>query len=107
MADNYNGYGVDHQSVVAGEKRENISLQEFHRFGCLWEVDGYTFFVDGVQDGEKITAPVSHIPQFILISTEVDGYRKAEKSASPKAREAVKLGDVFMVDYVRVFDFKE
>ena len=100
----YNGYGQDHQSVVAGDKRENISLQEFHRFGCLWEPDGYTFFVDGVQDGEKISAPVSHTPQFILISTEVNGYRKSEKNATKEAREAAKLGDVFMVDYVRVFD---
>ena len=72
----------------------------------LWEPDGYTFFIDGIQDGEKITEPVSQIPQFILISTEARGYRSAEHTATPEARAAAKAGDTFVVDYVRVFDKK-
>jgi len=101
----YNGYGIDHQSKVAGNGKE-VSLDEYHTFGMLWEPDGYTFFIDGVQDGEKITEPVSQIPQFILISTEARGYRSAEHTATPEARAAAKAGDTFVVDYVRVFDKK-
>lgn len=43
-------------------------------------------------------------PEFILISTEVRGYRREDAGFSfvPEAAESV--GDTFMVDYVRVFD---
>lgn len=100
----YNGYGVDHKSKWCGLDDRELSLDEYHRFGVLWEEDGYTFFIDGVQDGEKITSPVSRIPQFILLSTEVKGYRSSLHTASEKAKIAAKLGDSFNVDYVRVFD---
>ena len=99
----YNGYGVDHKSKVAGSGKE-VSSDEYHYFGMLWEPDGYTFFIDGVQDGEKITEPVSNIPQFLLISTEARGYRSSEHTASPEARAAATAGDTFTVDHIRVFD---
>ena len=102
----YNGYGVDHLCDAAGEGMD-ITLDEYHTFGMLWTPEGYTFYVDGKQDGETITGSVSHIPQFILISTEVNGYRSATHAATDEAREAAKAGDVFVVDYVRVFDIKE
>ena len=63
--------------------------------------------MDGKQDGEPITAPVSRIPQFIVLSTEVNGYRSRNHVATDEAREAAKLGDTFAVDYVRVFDIVE
>ena len=72
-----------------------------------WTPSGYTFYVDGVQDGETLTTPVSHVPQFILISTEVNGYRSSTHSATDETRETAKLGDAFIVDYVRVFDYIE
>ena len=99
----YNGYGIDHVGKVAGEGKE-LTPDEYHRFGMLWEPDGYTFYIDGIQDGEKITEPVSHIPQFIILSTEARGYRSAEHCASKEAKAAAKAGDVFIVDYVRVFN---
>lgn len=99
-ANHYNGYGVDHQAAVVGEGMD-ISLDEYHRFGMLWDENGYTFYVDGVEDGH-VDAPVSHISQFILISTEVNGYRCSAHAATDEARAAV--GDEFIVDYVRVFD---
>ena len=82
----------------------DLDVDEYHTFGMLWEKDGYTFFVDGVQDGEKVTSPVSQIPQFILISTEVMGYRGSNHAADARAYEAVTENDKFIVDYVRVFD---
>lgn len=102
----YNGYGVDHMSKVAGNGAE-LARDTYHTFGLLWEPDGYTFYIDGVQDGEKITEPVSHIPQFLILSTEARGYRSAAHTASNEAKAAAKAGDVFLVDYVRVFDCVE
>lgn len=99
----YNGYGLDHKNTTAGngKKLSHAELDEYHVFGMLWEEDGYTFYIDGKEDGH-LSSPVSRIPQFILLSTEVKGYRKKERAATDEAKAAV--GDTFVVDYVRVFD---
>lgn len=99
----YNGYGVDHEAKFVGDGK-NVSLDEYHYFGLLWEPDGYTFFIDGIQDGEKITEPISQIPEFIILSTEARGYRSSAHTASAEAKAAAAVGDVFVVDHVRVFD---
>ena len=96
----YNGYGADHKNVIHGNGI-NVSTDEFHRFGLLWTEKGYTFYVDGKEDGHS-ESPVSKIPQFILLTPEVNGYRAKEMCATEEARAAV--GDEFVVDYVRVFD---
>lgn len=96
----YGGYGADHQQENIGKGAE-LDVNQWHTFGLLWREDGYTFYVDGREDGRS-TGPVSHIPQFILISTEVMGYRKPEHAPTEEARAAI--GDTFEVDYVRVFD---
>lgn len=97
----YNGYGPDHKAAIAGKGAEGLSLDEYHTFAVEWNEDGYTFYIDGVCDGHT-DGPVSKIPQFILLTTEVHGYRTAAHCASPQAKLAV--GDKFIVDYVRVFD---
>lgn len=96
----YGGYGTDHKSVIHGETK-HLNLDVYHRFGMLWRPDGYTFYVDGQKTGHS-NAPVSKREQFILISTEVNGYRTDTQTATDEARAAV--GDEFIVDYVRVFD---
>ena len=98
----YDGYGVDHKQVGTGGLE--VSLDEFHTFGMLWTEEGYTFFVDGKQDGETITSPVSHIPQFILLSAEAKGYRSLAYVPTDEAKAAAKAGDTFVVDFVRVYD---
>ena len=96
----YNGYGADHQYVEHGETM-NLSLDEYHTFGLMWDENGYTFYVDGKEDGHS-SFPVSKTEQFILLTTEAYGYRLPQKTATKEARESV--GDEFIVDYVRVFD---
>ena len=95
------GYGLDSRRTKVGGA-DGIDQTAFHRFGLLWEPTGYTFFIDGVEDG-RITDDVSHRPEFILISTEVKGYRHDDHRPVPEAFEAIGR-DSFVVDYVRVFD---
>ncbi|MCQ2352633.1 MAG: glycoside hydrolase family 16 protein [Victivallaceae bacterium] len=95
------GYGVDSKRASCGGK-DGLDPEEFHRFGVLWDENGYTFYVDGVEDGH-IPQYVSKRPEFILISTEIKGYRKSDRKAVPIAGELVGKDD-FVVDYVRVFD---
>ena len=101
----YAGYGSQHERMCAYPGRRNGVIQMdktvFHTFGVLWERDGYTFYIDGRQSGEKVTKTVSDTEQFILISTECQSYRKNGTWA--KALEK-SLPDCFEVDYVRVYD---
>lgn len=73
----------------------------FHTFGMHWTPEKYVFYCDGVvvSTAEK---DVSQVPQFILLTTEVQGYRYEDKS---KIKTTEKFeDDAFIVDYVRVFD---
>ncbi len=94
------GYGLDMKRISTGG---NVSLDpaEFHRFGLLWTETGYTFYIDGREDG-TVTDYCSACPQFLLISTEVQGYRQDAHAPVSEAYDA--LHDTFLVDYVRVFD---
>jgi len=93
------GYGLDRHKIQIGGKL--VDETKFHRYGLLWDETGYTFYIDGVEDG-KITDRVSGCPEFILISAEPKGYRYEDHQPTPEAIAAI--GDTFLVDYVRVFD---
>lgn len=95
------GYGLDMKREKVGGR--DVSTDGWHTFGVLWDENGYTFYIDGEEDGH-IDKFVSHCPEFILISTEVMGYRTEAHTFSEEAKSAV--GDTFLVDYVRVFDRK-
>lgn len=96
------GYGHDRQSFSAGETKY-LDKEEFHRFGVYWDETGYTFYVDGKQTGKTDKNP-SDCSEFILISTEVRGYRHESHTPTKEAYDAI--GDTFVVDYVRVFEKK-
>ena len=95
------GYGLDNKCSGVGG-RKDIDMTVFHRFGVLWDETGYTFYIDGVEDG-KVTDYISKRPEFILISTEVQGYRHKEHKPVKEAFDIIGK-DAFIVDYVRVFD---
>ncbi len=95
------GYGLDCKPVRVGGGWE-IDPTVFHRYGMLWDENGYTFYVDGKEDGH-ISENVSHRPEFILISTEVKGYRHEDHQPVKEAFDIIGK-DEFIVDYVRVFD---
>lgn len=95
----------------------------WHYYGVDWSPSGYAFYADGKLTGRVspnpedfapeydadgnpcggvLTGPVSHVEQFVLVSTECHGYRSEGKSCD-LLNQAV-LPDYFEVDHVRVFD---
>lgn len=106
----YNGYGKDYKGFRVAEK-VRLDKTKFHTFGMLWEKDGYTFFIDGRQRGEKTgtkgNEAVSHVPEFLLISTEAKWYRNNRMTGKPVKALEQAVGDQFEVDFVRVFDLVE
>lgn len=112
----YNGYGAEYKGfhipaeyddppVYEGKLNLALDTETFHTFGMLWEPDGYSLYVDGRLRGRNGTA-VSHVPQFILLTTETKWYRQNRMTGKgvPELEAAAAAGDDFVVDYVRVFD---
>lgn len=115
------GYGADYLGFCTPRKpkdgktgghNKNRSMKldktKFHTFGMLWEPDGYTIYINGKQNGEKVgmgpNEAVSHTEQFILISTEAKGFRAKKQKADSNLEASAAAGDSFDVDYVRVYD---
>ena len=103
----YDGYSKT-SLKVAGRVHFDVPAPDaegYHRFGLLWDKDKYVYYCDGVEIS-RVTFPVSQVEQFILLSTEVQGYRRGDGKHYKEGAESI-LGDEFVVDYVRVFDEKE
>lgn len=96
----WNGYSQDHKTEGTKPIKVKPSDDGFHTFGVDWSPLGYVFYTDG-KETWRISGPVSHREQFILISAECAGYREGAPAAAIK--KAI-LPDYFIVDYVRVFD---
>ena len=99
----HGGYGKDTHWEGCGSEKTGLDTSVFHRFGVLWDDRGYTFYFNGREDGH-VEGHVSRVPLFVLVSTEVTGYRHADHQPVPEAFAAAESGDNFLVDYVRVFD---
>ncbi|MBE5732243.1 MAG: glycosyl hydrolase family protein [Clostridiales bacterium] len=95
----YNGYGKQF-SETARVHYPYAGDDEWHRFGMSWDENGYVFYFDG-KETARSNEPVSKVEQFILLSTEIQGYRSDIHKTTWTEEE---LNDRFIVDYVRVFD---
>ncbi len=120
-----NGYGPDYVGFKTPRVKDafgtnavvRVGSDDFHTIGMLWEPDGYTVYIDGVQHGQKVGEgpgeAVSHIPEFVLLTTECHPYRGQRMTAQPdeKLRKqleaAVAAKDDFVVDFVRVYDLSD
>lgn len=116
----YGGYGKN----FTDDGRVHYDLEEtedgWHYFGMDWRPDGYTFYCDGKKLSDASGA-VSAVPQFILLTTEILGYRAGRPlkvGERAVTSENVHIGEVervrddfvddaFIVDFVRVFDRME
>ena len=115
----YNGYGAEYKGFRSPRKKGNVhqltvkvDKTAFQTVGMLWEPDGYTFYINGRQHGEKVGQgegeAVSHVPQFILLTTEAKWFRNNRMTGKgvPELEEAAQKQDAFVVDFVRVYDLK-
>ncbi len=115
----FNGYGKD--AVWPGHFRFPFEETEdgWHYYGVDWNEGGYTFYADGKKIGRQgpPNVAVSHVEQFILVSTECHGYNRnfgdgagddghADMWNGKPVEELTRavLPDAFTVDHVRVFD---
>jgi beta-glucanase (GH16 family) len=109
----YGGYGK--QFKEEARIKHNMDTDGWHYFGMDWQPDGYVFYCDG-KETARCSEHVSHVPQFVLLTTEVHGYRaskKKKKILRPNGEEIEAAtyeildkyeDDAFIVDFVRVYD---
>ena len=108
------GYGKQFRN----QGRVNYPIDEtedgWHYFGMDWQPDGYVFYCDG-KEVSRCSDDVSHVPEFLLLTTEVQGYRwKSPRKKIVDGKEveyyAYNLDgreptdDAFIADFVRVYD---
>ena len=108
------GYGKQFRN----DGRVRYPLEEtedgWHYFGMDWRPDEYVFYCDG-KETARCNAHVSQVPQFILLTTEIQGYRSAkgnskkllgggEAEIPPFIIQGEFEDDAFIVDFVRVYD---
>ena len=115
----FGGYGKD--AVWPGHFRFPFveTADGWHYYGVDWNKDGYTFYADGKKIGWQgpPDVAVSHVEQFILVSTECHGYNRnfgdncgddghgdVWKGKPVEELKKAVLPDAFIVDHVRVFD---
>ena len=68
----WGGYGKNSCWYDHFEWKHEETADGWHWYGCDWTPEGYTFYCDGKKVGEQ-NYPVSHVPQFLLVSTEPGG----------------------------------
>ncbi len=117
----YGGYGKN--ATWPGHIGVPLADPEaFHTYAVDWSEDGYIFYLDGQEISRRMAPehPVSHVEQFILVSTECHGYHRGFANEDTEADLSgnanvwagkpvpvlldAKLPDEFVVDYVRVFE---
>lgn len=93
------GYGKQFREEARIKYEFEETKDGWHYIGLDWSPDGYVFYFDG-KETARTNKTVSQIPQFILLTTEVQGYRR---NAPVKVGDNF-IDDAFIVDHVRVFD---
>ena len=100
----FDGYGDDHQKM--GAKRfliKNNPYEEYNTYGLEWNEDEYIFYINGVETFRTSFGGVSQNPEYLILSVEMRG-----EDGIPSQREnAPADGAEFIVDYVRVYQYKD
>lgn len=102
MSLHWNGYNYSdgsHQTV--GKKFEIPGISTgFHVFALEWTPKEYAFYVDGVEFARTPIA-VSHTPQFLLLSTEINGF------GGDRFQMIDNVPDFLEIDYIKVYEYKQ
>ncbi len=106
----YDGYGDAHKSTTVHQTHVYGSnpYEEFNTYGVEWNENGYTFYINGVKCGKSDFGGVSDVPEYMLLSVEVGGENgtPADSWAGASIETNTEAPTDFIVDYVRVYQYK-
>lgn len=99
----WDGYDKDHKSMGAHKYLiEGNPYEEFNTYGLEWNESEYIFYVNGKKVFSTDKGGVSQHPEYLILSLEVGG-----KDGIPDNRPESHDTDYFIVDYVRVYQYKD
>lgn len=106
----YDGYAENHKQKTICWTRitENNPYEEFNTYGLEWNDDGYIFYINGIKVGKTDFGGACQVPEFMLLSVEVGGENAVpdESWAGPSIETNTEAPTDFIVDYVRVYQYK-
>jgi len=91
-------YGPNQKTTHGMQSYRPGVSKGFHTFALEWTPEKYVFFVDGYKYYE-VTTGISHIEEYLILSMEIP--------SEPQEIENLALPDVFVVDYVKVYQKPE
>jgi beta-glucanase (GH16 family) len=99
----FDGYGDAHQKHGATKfLLKNNPYEEFNTYGLEWNEDEYIFYINGVETFRTDFGGVSQNEEYLILSVEMKG-----ENGIPSERENLPAeGAAFIVDYVRVYQYK-
>ena len=104
----YNGYELQtrYKNVVISAL-DNDPYENYNTYGVLWTEDEYIFYINGHEVGRTSYGGVSKVPEYIILSCEVDGAASVPTfgwSGDIRRNSAGQdFTAEFIVDYVRVY----
>lgn len=106
----YNGYGISGKSKRLGAFAVDDPYGKFNTYGLEWNEKEYIFYINGVETCRTNFGGVSRQKQFMILSVEVDGVGGKPLfgwSGNIKNNPEGTLPVDFVVDYVRVYQYKK
>jgi beta-glucanase (GH16 family) len=91
----WDGYGKDHRSAGTNVTVSAVT-KGFHTYGLWWSPAEYVFYVDGKEVWRTKAGGVSQVPEYLKLTEEIGDWAGDIRKAT--------LPDLFLVDYVRVYD---
>lgn len=78
----WDGYGSSHKGTNSGHIDMGTTEDGYHVYGCLWDEDGLTFYIDGVESWSRSFTPdedvtdirAFNVPAYILLSMQTGGW---------------------------------
>lgn len=106
----YDGYGEEHRQKQIHQTHiyTNNPYEEFNTYGLEWNENEYIFYINGQKCGSTKFGGVSKVPEYLLLSVEVGGENGEAKDswAGPSIDTNTEEPTDFVVDYVRVYQYK-
>ncbi|WP_119342756.1 glycoside hydrolase family 16 protein [Facilibium subflavum] len=101
QAFHWNGYGKYKKSWGSDHSNSSLDNSKFHLVAISWTPCGYTMYVDGHKTSRSPgSVPVSHAPEYIILSTEVP-FSYPSGGFGPLGKSHA----TFSVNYVRVYPY--
>jgi beta-glucanase (GH16 family) len=101
----WDGYRDDHKSIDMKKTIDGI-LEGFHTYTLEWTETEYVFFVDDVEVWRTSAGGVSKVPSYVKVTGEICTLDWAIGEVWANDPETGEYPDYFLVDYVRVYQFK-